>query len=708
MSNRMKLRDRYPSVYGKDHGYSLQSNIYKKFKNVLDYLISMDNPAIKRQELDSWYVPCDGLEDRIRQIFTDVTSVSRLLIGYTGMGKSTLIRHIFYNKDTAAESEDPSVFNEKHLVIPFFFTKDHIYSKELCVPFINKTLAYASKKLKEAKGLNYGDREFLNYIEKTDFFQYLDTAQRETARAKPKEGLLELERANRNEYEIFKLKFLVERAGIENIIIVADDIESLHTECTREIVHGVVRIFNMLSKYKKKYPNRERPYETQLLVACRFSTVMMLTNNDPGFRAQAFPRTHDIVMEQVVDLCALFDVRFDSAIKRLKKEAYIMIKPLPSGVDFPTDPNGDEKMYYLKEAGLLFFKGVMSLQEKERLKHMSDNTKYKLAIDKLYMKSGRIIGNLETWKEACEVLKNLSNILCRKYSNAIAHLCNYNVRESMREFQTILTNRRWCQKNTYQDAQFRIRNDSYNSTLASSLRALGLREGDVYPGPETPIANLLWNQPNENSDLLLSHVIRWFIMRGNGNQAQLRRWCDVQNAFELFFDIESKLLKELLINTRKYMLSKEGRLLHSEIDNPQHDERSYQLSKRAEMLWKILDTTSLYQEFYRDDVFHKEGELMVKKAINMSGGELFIENLCLCSIVLEKEKKILKFVKEKNLIPMYKDVFGTVQLSEKLLKGIENSIESYYYNVEGRIPSSIVEEVNNFKRKLSSEFSILR
>lgn len=680
---RLKLNRTQPFISLSEE--SLRNDLYRKFKNIFEYLLSMNNPAIERREFNSWYVHCPDLEEDLRQTFTDITSSSRLLIGYTGMGKSTLIRYVFNVKS----DESPSVINDKHFVIPFFYTMNEVSTLDICMPFINKSLAYAAEKLKAAKCLDYEDSEFVNYIvREKSIINYLTTSQRALA---PKEILSALENIDRTAFEITKLQFLLDQTDIKNVIIVVDDIESLRSECMMEIVFRTLHLYQTLLKDRTKY-------EIKLIIACRPSTISILARQK-WFTAVSFPRS--IEMNSVIDLCALFNARFESAVKRLKREAWIQLEALPSEVRFPIELI--DKVRYENSAKLLFFRGIMSKKEKDILYDLSENPIYKKAIDKLYKESDKIIGNLDTWEEALNVLNNISNKLCRRFSNQIVLLHNYNIRDAIREFQLILTNRRWLQKDAPLDSSFKLSEYNFVGTEIAIYRTIGLRESTIYPGKDTPIANLLWNQTSKESDLLLSYVIRWFLnkeadLRG---KTSLWKWNDIIPTFEKLFDIEKDILKNIMVDIFEYMMNT-GSLIHTEIRNPGHGEQSLQLTPRAKILWKMLEVNSLFLEFYRDDTYQVFKGRNPSITSELSGNELYVELLTICNEIARTEYKHLKYVRTNNLISKFKDSFGVELLSARILRGICNSVKTYF---RGSVPqhlSRAIEMSNNLAREAES------
>ncbi len=682
---RVKLKDRYKNGVSESH-LSMHNDIYRKFRTILDYLLSMKNPAIERREFDRWYVSSPIIEAEIQQAFTSSKSSSRLFIGKTGMGKSTIIRYVLSSL-CKKQHDEPSIIDDTHLVIPFFFTTDALPSVPLCERDIRKKLSLAITELIRTKNITYDDSELVKFIQ-DDPSGPIGFLSESEKKASPEKILGALESIGQNFLEMSKLMFLLKRTNIENMIIVVDDIEALRFECQKEIVIRTLRLFDYLVS---------KQYRVNLLLSCRDSTIKMFTNiEDRWFTAASFP--HPIKMNKAVDLCRLFKARFNSAAERLKLEAWVLLTVLPSEVEDPikskdkTKPEG--KLSFDSDSNLLFFEGAMTEAERTTLKGLSSNSKYLIAIDKLYKESNKANINRESWETAYAVLNNIATILCSRYGDIITYLYNFNIREAIREFQTILTNRRWFQMNMNPQAHFTLSEYNFALNEAAIYRAMGLREGVTYPSEDTPIANLLWNQEDERSDLLLSYVIRWFLAKEDeSRQDRFWSWNDVKASFQSLFNIDPEIINKMLEGVFEYML-KTSRLVHSEIHNPTTGVRSLQLTERTRILWKLLDLNSLCLEFYRDDTYHVEGTRRLIRANEMKGEDLFSENLVICHEVLKKEKSIIEWIDSKELIPEYKNSFGTELLSDKLLRGVEKSAENYY---KGEIPEKISNDMKKYK-----------
>ena len=90
MSIMVKINDKFLRYLGVG-----ESDIYRKFSEQFDNLFNAEEVAKDEDEFEEMYVSDDDFEDQIEQFRTSKKDIVKFCVGYTGIGKTTSIRHCF-------------------------------------------------------------------------------------------------------------------------------------------------------------------------------------------------------------------------------------------------------------------------------------------------------------------------------------------------------------------------------------------------------------------------------------------------------------------------------------------------------------------------------------------------------------------------------------------------------------------------------------
>jgi hypothetical protein len=289
--------------------------------------------------------------------------------------------------------------------------------------------------------------------------------------------------------------------------------------------------------------------------------------------------------------------------------------------------------------------------------------------------AGRDAANRPEWDRAYEILVRLVEQLSSRYQLDLTTLCNHNVRRALYEFEQLLANRRWFQRDQVVSPSFIIRESDYALNEIAVYRALALRNGEVYPGRDSIIANLLHNTPDEGSDLLVTYIIRYLLNQKSageeGGRSQIHT-SRLKDDFALLFDsVTDSSDVELCLD---YMV--DSKLL--EVESVQGKD-VISLTPKAETLWKMLQSNSICLEFYRDDTFQEVPELAAGRLERHHPDQTFLNLFVFFDFIVAAEKKRVLNALSNNSLRAYLSRFGQQTLGRHFSLGIHHSIATYYF-----------------------------
>lgn len=616
-----------------------RNDLFTRYRKQMEVLLSTNDTRLGSKKDKDFYIKDSIVENELSFVYNDEIDSFSVLIGYGGIGKSTVLRNYFKYGNCLPTLLD----DEKVLVFPTSFNNmviseqeefaDREYRTKIARD-IKEDLACRTDSvcsflesrfhgLKEMFDSDQGQECFYQFVNKTNprVLEHMPYDLRFNAKS-DEEKKLKLSYAWSEDRFICcasKLKFYLSNpiCPCRKIIIILDDIEPLPYIMQVELVMQYVRFYDCL---KNVAPDMDGQASlVNLLVSMRPHTYRVLK----GYKAfKAYYVTREIFKKDMVDLNTFFNMKLN---------------------------------YY------------------------SQN------ID---------VNNENAWKESRQILARLSGKFSNKYANMIKNICLWSVRDAMKAYTTILTNRIWIQRDMTKTAGFTIREDDYIFNNITVIRALACEQYYVYARRgEYWIPNLLYNTIDKNYSFINLCICVCFEKDENLDYTygtNSKSFGEIVNyflkAFPNFEGIQESV--EMMI---RYLFDQ--RVLQksiNDVDNEEtighaeylNSESLLYLTPKGYELLRMIEADSVYMElcredYYRDyennDTINNESsfELMQKGQQNVIFYDLFMLMLDL----LELEYKYVSYAAGHNTIDIYTNYFGADIIFERFYRGIWRSID---------------------------------
>lgn len=288
------------------------SDIYRKFKVQFDALFDPGEVARNDTEFEKIYVSDIDFENKIETFRKSIGNMASFCVGYTGIGKTTSIRHCF---SLGVKNTTTYIESRKELVFPAFFDGHNLeadYSEDLAQK-ISGVCSYLERENPELKPFlrsEDGIKAFYRFIEDTkpeiledNPLDFLNTSEMEeitqrlnTARVKHKYS-----------YYAIRLKFLIAQKynRYERLIIILDDIESLPHDYQQNLLRLYLSFYECMTR--TVYPTTGS-YNVNLLICLRPHTLRLFNNNRS---LETYPiNGNPITKDDAIDLAKMFEKRF--------------------------------------------------------------------------------------------------------------------------------------------------------------------------------------------------------------------------------------------------------------------------------------------------------------------------------------------------------------------------------------------------------------
>lgn len=298
------------------------SDIYRKFKVQFNALFNPKDIAKSKEDFEEIYVHDDDFEKDIEDFRTSVGSMAAFCVGYTGIGKTTSLRHCF---DLGIKNV--TIYNEKRkeLVFPSFFDGHNNLETDFSDALAKKigsVCSYIERNnpdLKSYMKTMTGLSELVAFIEETkpeiievDPLKLVNMSERQEINYK-----LNYAYSNHKySYNAIRLKFLISKKydKYERLIIILDDVESLPEEEQKDLIRLYLSFFDCMAN--TEFPENTE-YNINLLISLRPDTYRLFNNNS---NIEAYPILgYPITKDKPADLACLFKNRFDYYTKKSSK-----------------------------------------------------------------------------------------------------------------------------------------------------------------------------------------------------------------------------------------------------------------------------------------------------------------------------------------------------------------------------------------------------
>lgn len=645
------------------------NDLYRKFSKIFDKLLSY-RPLSKSdaEAFKELYVHDYDVECKLSMFEKAIEDSVYFFVGYAGIGKTTLLRYQY-----GVTLTNNAIYTEgkKRLVIGISFdniSKQISGSKDIIEKIITNKLQAAYNRMILATGETFESLHTLE--ERKKIYKFIYGIKEDILQGIPdkllRECKSELERINvildfaeansAKDYYAVLLKYLVTKYSekIEEIIIIADDIESLPYEAQIESI----RQFLLLHQCMCNMPNG-KSYYVQLLICIRPHTCRLLKEEEGKEGIDWYVAIADdntIYKESPVDLEELFVKRFN---------------------------------YYKNK----------------------------------YVKTGAlVIGEPKSWDICYHVLMKISNKMpytqmsregSRTFKEVLINLNLLNIRQTMKTYTQVLSNRYWVQENANLEPAFDINIEDFKFNNVTVIKALGCGNRTcVYShnnvNTNTPLPNILYTNKQQSLEIYSLLIISYFLIhlpeenilygRNRSYITYVDLLSDIGNIFgenskeykkfiiciEYLFKI--KVLRKSIIEAEKTQNLQEGGIQPG--SSKLRASSMLYLSTRGRELWKMFADSSVLLEMYREDVYRDYRE---KGYYNEEPGWLLIdENKKYTDVIFDlmkyleyiysEEMRLYQVAVQRNTTNnlysgFYSDDIEEFLITQHLIRGLVNSVQ---------------------------------
>ncbi len=308
MSIMVKINERFQrySVIG-------ESDIYRKFSEQFDQLFNADETAENDEEFKAFYVSDNDFEKQIDSFRNSQINMAKFCVGYTGIGKTTSIRHCF---GLGVSKEASKYTDKKELIFPTFldgYQLDDIkrFDLSLRIAAVCTELEERHPELREFLKTTTGKKELYDFIRKHTAFALENIDPIDAMDMEDNQLIKEKLRCAYNEspyeFQANKLKFYIMKNydKYERLVIILDDIETLPEKYQGEIIAQFLKLHECMQN--TDYPVNHK-YHINLLISVRPHTHRIFRNNR---KIETFAISEPAILKKnSVDLDEIFKNRF--------------------------------------------------------------------------------------------------------------------------------------------------------------------------------------------------------------------------------------------------------------------------------------------------------------------------------------------------------------------------------------------------------------
>lgn len=316
--SRYRISDKYPSYVAQS-----PNDIYRKFQFQFSNLLNANEVVKNFGDFEEIYIPDPEFESQIDAFLTSFGSMAQFCVGYTGIGKTTSIRHCFQlGMGTAPVLNVSSKLTQgKHIIIfptflnEYFPSEDKSFNLYPRVSSVCTALENAHPELLDIYKTYEEIKLFYNFIQ--NHVPYiLETSEfiTEIIESSKKEWIIKrLDSARKNfpfEYCTIKLKYYILKKSdvYDRLVIILDDLETMPESFQEKVISDYLHLFDCMQN--TDYP-QDSNYRVNLLISLRPHTYRLFSNGIYGRMLSAYSFGSIIMKKCPVDLNLLFKKRFD-------------------------------------------------------------------------------------------------------------------------------------------------------------------------------------------------------------------------------------------------------------------------------------------------------------------------------------------------------------------------------------------------------------
>lgn len=640
------MRAKYNSIFSKNVNTE-KSYIEKYLGEEIETILNPDASSIHGISFDEIYVAMPTVEAKIMTLREHAPSDRCVfLTGVTGCGKTSVLRHAFHIEKSVH-------IQGTSLYIPVSFNHALIVrNRENALDYFANIIKVACEILKEEiakSGRSIGDPEFFEFIKKVrhDDLQFNDNNDNLSSQA----ILQKLRSKNRIEYYSLQLKYyLTVLQRINHVVIVVDDIESIGYKNELTPVDIGLSLWTCLKRSPEdNLLNALKTWSCCIIVSCRHYVYRMINS-------------------------------------RLIEHKYVV----ESGIDSQTIesyPIDDE----------------INISESVRLINIIEERVQRL----------RAIRSDKRWDDAWGVVNYILNQVDDDFGEFIVALSINNIRKALSVLKGVVLNKRWIQRtwrydDTVQGAFSISCISAYNLSPPCLLRAICLKEGNIYSHEDSIIPNILFNTVDETSDLITLLVFKAFL---NQTSSALINWRTSLDCIRTAKKIKSILrdedvhsyvddaIQHLILS--RLLLRSQHQAQDDGIDINRENVKevnSVYVSKAAFFLWNQLRRSSVLLELFTDDVYINMNLQKTSQHSNsLIDNKTFERCINYLGGLIECEKRIRFAAKNDGKMDDINALVGKEFITSQLLMGMISSRKSYY-----KSSGIFVNELNAIQAKLRS------
>lgn len=644
-----------------------KSDIYRKFQFQFNNLFNTNEIAKNNDDFEKMYVPDKEFEYEIDNFLQSINSTARFCVGYTGIGKTTAIRHCFNLGISAAPVlTTPSrlMENKRMVIFPTFLDgyvqlDENSFDLPSRIAAVCTALELAHPELQYIFKTSSGLKEFYNFIrdhtphileQGGDVYDLTQISDEEYTIKRLNNAM----KFSPLDYNACKLKYyILKKYDIyDRLVIILDDVETMPENFQERIIIDYLHLFDCMQN--TDYPEGAN-YCVNLLISLRPHTYRIFSNGIRGRMLDAYPIEAAILKKNSVDLAELFQKRFDY---------YTSLTP-------------------------------------------------------------KMIGNPETWRASYNELMLINCAFDGQYKNMISNLCFMNVRSSLTQYAKIFANRFWIQRNHIKTDVFAVMSSHFTINNITVTRAIGCGNSRIFTGEYNPtIPNFFCTTPDIDYSVLCLLVMQYFRKKMHsfsggtveyGLDAQplgivYEEWRNVFDDEEhvkqlkcaLQYLFECKILRKSIIDFDDYQTL-------DKLESINEASRLY-ISPRGIELMDMLERDSILLEMlrecaWRDYSNHESSyckECSYELVQNGEGSKLYIDLLEYVETFCQAEEEFFFFQGSTNLYE-YRKLFGSTLVVERLMCGVEKSLR----NSGSMYNPIITEKFYQLKKQISESEKIL-
>jgi len=223
---------------------------------------------------------------------------------------------------------------------------------------------------------------------------------------------------------------------------------------------------------------------------------------------------------------------------------------------------------------------------------------------------GKLYKDIDRINEATAVLTDVVSKFEQKTLFLLSELSNHNIREAIRLFASVVSNRRYVQHDAALRPHFTVKTSDYSINGGSVARSIILDEADVYVDHNSSVFNLFKNSRDKRSDLIVAYICKYFF---NNNS---KRWENLERISEREFMSDIALVcrdTSFLEYSLEYLRKEKVIESFSVTDHGQATTYFMALPRLFGAI-SLLEMNSVYLDAMRDDAYLPSSVLSVHGA----------------------------------------------------------------------------------------------